>query len=65
MTAPTAYTVIIPTYNRKETLCYARLCSQTVPAQSVIVVDDGSTDETGAMLEQVYPQVTTHARQSG
>ena len=60
MTAPTAYTVIIPTYNRKETLCHAldSVLSQTVPAQSVIVVDDGSTDETGAMLEQVYPQVT-------
>ena len=66
MTAPTAYTVIIPTYNRRETLCHAldSVLSQTVPAQSVIVVDDGSTDGTGAMLEQVYPQVTVFAQEN-
>lgn len=41
--------VITPTYNRAHTLsrCYHSLCAQTFADFEWIVVDDGSTDETG------------------
>jgi GT2 family glycosyltransferase/glycosyltransferase involved in cell wall biosynthesis len=52
-TRPTDLSVIIPTYNRKDTLrlCLSALALQTLPAEhwEVIVVDDGSTDGTEAL----------------
>jgi glycosyltransferase involved in cell wall biosynthesis len=45
--------VVIPTYNRSRLLCRA-LCSvlaAMAPGDEVIVVDDGSTDDTVAVLE--------------
>ena len=49
----TGISVVIPTYNRlpllQETL--ASVYSQSVPADEVIVVDDGSTDGTREWLE--------------
>jgi hypothetical protein len=46
--------VIIPTYNRSKLLQLAveSVLAQTYPAIELIVVDDGSTDDTPAMLEQ-------------
>jgi glycosyltransferase involved in cell wall biosynthesis len=46
--------VIIPTYNRSQMLRAAleSVLAQTYPAIEVVVVDDGSTDDTAAMLEQ-------------
>ena len=50
-------TVIVPTYNRagllRETL--ASILAQTKPAKEIIVVDDGSTDDTQALLAD-YPR---------
>ncbi|MEE2758163.1 MAG: glycosyltransferase family A protein [Myxococcota bacterium] len=55
-----AYSVVIPTYNRVHTLRRAldSVFAQTRAAQRVIVVDDGSTDESATMMETHYPTVT-------
>lgn len=61
--APTC-SVIIPTYNRADVLrrCLDALAAQTVPPDSfeIIVADDGSTDDTGAMVAgwRAAPPVT-------
>lgn len=68
--------VVIPTCNRAHTLERAleSVLAQTLPAAEVIVVDDGSEDETCALLQRTYPQVTvlqqnnrgvSHARNRG
>lgn len=50
--------VIIPTYNRAKYLKFAiqSVLDQTVKDHEIIVVDDGSTDDTGEML-RAYPKV--------
>lgn len=57
--------VIIPTYNRSRLLRLAieSVLAQTYPAIEIIVVDDGSTDDTAAMLEQ-YAGRLTYIRQA-
>lgn len=51
--------VIIPTYNRAHLLRRAlgSIVAQTVDVDEIIVVDDGSTDDTRQMLEESYPFV--------
>ncbi|MEM6986719.1 MAG: glycosyltransferase [Pseudomonadota bacterium] len=51
--------VIIPTHNRRHTLATAldSVASQTLPAHEVIVVDDGSSDDTAAWLCATRPDV--------
>lgn len=58
MDAPIA-TIIIPTYNHAAFLPAAIDCAlgQTVPCE-VIVVDDGSTDDTAAVLERYRDRIT-------
>jgi len=59
--------VVIPTYNRCELLQRAlrSVFSQNRLPAEVIVVDDGSTDETVAMLNKVFPQVITVHQANG
>lgn len=53
--------IVIPVFNRKVLLsnCLESLRTQTNPHFKVIVVDDGSTDGTGDMLREEYPEVMT------
>ncbi len=51
--------VIIPSYNRAHLLGRAlnSVLAQSLPADEIIVVDDGSEDQTKPLLQQKYPQV--------
>ncbi|MDQ7786450.1 MAG: glycosyltransferase [Thermodesulfovibrionales bacterium] len=48
--------IIIPTYNNFPVVCDAIDCSlnQTYENREIIVIDDGSTDHTGQLLERKY-----------
>ena len=51
--------VIVPTYNRAQQLPRALdsiLCQSCSPKE-IIVVDDGSTDETSALMTSEYPEI--------
>lgn len=50
---------IIPTYNRSDHLRQAlhSIMQQTLRPKEIIVIDDGSTDSTGAMINDFFPNV--------
>ena len=50
--------VVIPTFDRAELVCRAlrSVYQQTLPPDEVLVVDDGSTDDTAARVEREFPQ---------
>lgn len=52
-------TVLIPTFNRAKFLqeCLQSILAQTLPPHQVIVVNDGSTDHTRAVLEPFMQQI--------
>jgi glycosyltransferase involved in cell wall biosynthesis len=54
--------VIIPTLNRAGPLARAleSVLAQTQPPDEIIVIDDGSTDETRTLIEHDYPGVRYH-----
>lgn len=51
--------VLIPTYNRADALVRAltSVTSQSVQADEIIVIDDGSTDHTIDVIHEQFPQV--------
>lgn len=51
--------VIIPTYNRKHLLCRAidSVIRQSFSPHEILVVDDGSTDDSQALVQQQYSQI--------
>ena len=73
---PFRFSVVIPTFNRLASTEKAVLSvlNQTFPAEEVIVIDDGSTDNSSKVLSQKYPnlkwifqesQGVSHARNQG
>ena len=52
---------IIPSYNRAQTLERAidSVLQQTSPVDEIILVDDGSTDDSLALVKNRFPQVIT------
>lgn len=57
--------IIIPTYNNSSMVCQAIDCAlnQTYENREIIVIDDGSTDHTGEMLEEYYKGRIIYIRQ--
>jgi glycosyltransferase involved in cell wall biosynthesis len=51
---PTSFTVLTPTYNRAYTLTnvYDCLCQQTLQDFEWLIIDDGSSDQTEALVQQ-------------
>lgn len=62
VTAPlSSISVIIPTHNRAHLLPRAldSVLNQTKRAEEIVVVDDGSTDDTSDLIQSNYPEVIT------
>lgn len=55
-----SYCAVIPAYNAAETIGQAieSIRCQTIPPEEIIVVDDGSTDETAAIIRAVAGNIT-------
>ena len=68
MPTPLTVSVIIPTYNRKALLreTLNSLAQQTYPSDhfEVIIVDDGSTDGTAAIIAETFPFILRYFWQS-
>lgn len=60
MEVPPSVPVMIPTFNRADYLgeCLDSVLRQSLPPSQVIVLDDGSTDETADVLERYGDQIT-------
>lgn len=61
------FSVVIPTFNRARVLnrCLDSVLAQTLSPQQIIVVDDGSTDETESLVSQYSGVKYLYQAQSG
>ena len=60
--------VVIPTYNRCELLkrAISSVINQTVQTKEIIIVDNGSTDNTHKMISSLFPKTTyIHEKRKG
>ena len=60
--------IVIPTYNRCELLKRAinSVLDQTINVREIIIVDNGSTDNTYEMISSLYPEITyVHEKRKG
>ena len=57
--APAGISVVVPTYNRSDLLIETldSILAQDLPAREIIVVDDGSKDDTPSVLARYAPRV--------
>ena len=64
---PISVSVVIPTYNRSDliTASLDSILAQTRPPDSVIVVDDGSSDNTPAILAEYGDRITRIEKANG
>ena len=65
-----AYSVIIPAYNAARTLprCLNSLCPQLRDDVELLLIDDGSTDDTGAVCQSYaerHPQIRIFSKENG
>ncbi|HVW80159.1 MAG TPA: glycosyltransferase [Mycobacteriales bacterium] len=62
VSAANGVVAVVVTFNRRELLleCLAAIASQTRPVDEIVVVDNASSDGTGAALAEHYPSVTLH-----
>ena len=58
-------TVLMPVYNGAATIRRAldSVLGQTMPAQQVLVIDDGSTDDTATLVAEEYKDIVTLVQQ--
>ena len=65
--AAASISVIVPTYNRAHCIeaCLESLLAQTVPALEILVIDDGSTDDTAQRLARYAGRVTCISKPNG
>lgn len=56
------YAIVIVTYNRKQLLqeCVGKAYSQTIPAESIIIINNASTDGTQTYLEELSEESTVY-----
>jgi hypothetical protein len=64
---PPTFSIVITAYQAAETIpaAVASALNQTLPAQEVIVVDDGSTDDLAGALRPFASAITTIRRENG
>lgn len=65
MTSTDLVTIIIPTFNRATKILDAieSAVNQTYKQTQIIVIDDGSTDDTAEVLKK-YPQIEYHYKEN-